>query len=134
LHAQVWRDHAQNFVLCLSCSAGVAAGLLDMYTDFPVHPDLHVNLNIPLTVITPYLPQPSPSPASSSDTSLPVFDIGLLLNPPSTSVDYWVPVRVLVLTTDVAWPSQQQLAAQVAAAGGTLRTSSSGVQVGSKTT
>jgi hypothetical protein len=66
----------------------------------------------------------------ASSTSAPfVFDVGLLLNPPKSSVDSWVLRRQLVLVGNAVWPSPQQLSAQVAAAGGTLSTGSNGLQV-----
>jgi hypothetical protein len=111
----------------MTCPLVAVAGVLDMSTQFPDYPGIDGPGQIPLTAIIPFPPQPPPP--GSSNNSLPVIDLGLLLNPPKTSVDFWAKTRILLLTTDAAWPSQEQIAAQVAAVGGRMHTSSSGLQV-----
>jgi hypothetical protein len=95
------------------------------------HPGTTSRLPTPLAAVIVFRPPAGGSNASStlSTDAPPVFNVGLLLNPPKTSVDSWVAVRNIVLTGDTVWPSPQQLAAQVATVGGRLSTSSTGAQV-----
>jgi hypothetical protein len=46
---------------------------------------------------------------SSAVPQLPVLDLSLLINPPYTSAAAWTTFRMLMITTDTAWPSQQQV-------------------------
>jgi hypothetical protein len=120
-------EHALIYCLLHTCTG---FGELSRGVTYPGQRTL---VAFPLVAVIPFPPPSQHSNASAglgTGKSAPtVVDVGLLLNPPKTSVDLWVSGRRLLLTSDAVWPSPEQLAAQVAAAGRSLNVSSNGLKV-----
>jgi hypothetical protein len=84
-----------------------------MVTAFPP-PKTSTNLSISVHTRDNTTPASGVPAARSNTTDLLVLDLGVLVNPPYTSAATWTTTRLLVITTDTAWPTQEQLAGMVA--------------------